>query len=441
VGDGLGTSQQYFSNTKQHGGNSSMARSLRDSRLETRTARLRLERGKLYWLQLDDGLSLVYRRNADGAGTWSIRVNDTAIGKRSMRAIGKADDFQDADGYGILSFAQAQKRGFELHAKPTPSTITVAQAAEKYLEWYRQHRKAYKETLATIEAHILPDLGDKAIVNLSSRDIKEWHTKLATRPARKRTKRGLEQAYKEHPITHDEKRARKSTANRILTVLKAILNKAFEDELVADDTPWRRVKPFNNVDEPVIRFLTEAESTRLINACRPDFRQLVKAALFTGSRYSELARLRVTDINLDTGLVFLSAEAKSGKGRYVPLSEEGLSFFAEVIAGKTGDELAFTKLDGTPWSRSHQLRPMTEACEAARIRPMISFHELRHTYASLLAQAGADLLTISKLLGHADTRITSRHYAHLCDKTLANTVRTLLPSFGHKADKKVKAVR
>ncbi|MCC6301917.1 MAG: tyrosine-type recombinase/integrase [Gammaproteobacteria bacterium] len=67
----------------------------------------------------------------------------------------------------------------------------------------------------------------------------------------------------------------------------------------------------------------------------------------------------------------------------------------------------------------------------------IGFHELRHRYPSLLAQAGADLLTISKLLGHADTRITSRHYAHLCDKTLSNTVKSLLPGFGHKPTKKV----
>jgi hypothetical protein len=55
----------------------------------------------------------------------------------------------------------------------------------------------------------------------------------------------------------------------------------------------------------------------------------------------------------------------------------------------------------------------------------------------LLAQGGADLLTISKLLGHADTRITARHYAHLCDKTLANTVDKLLPNFGFKPEHKV----
>ncbi len=84
---------------------------------------------------------------------------------------------------------------------------------------------------------------------------------------------------------------------------------------------------------------------------------------------------------------------------------------------------------------------MKPACEQAKIVPPIGFHELRHTYASLLAQAGVDLLTISKLLGHADTRITSRHYAHLCDKTLSTAVKTFLPSFGYKKETKVTSIR
>lgn len=61
--------------------------------------------------------------------------------------------------------------------------------------------------------------------------------------------------------------------------------------------------------------------------------------------------------------------------------------------------------------------------------------------ASALAQAGADLLTISKLLGHADTRVTSRHYAHLCDRTLANAVNNLLPAFGVVEQSNVAAIR
>lgn len=66
--------------------------------------------------------------------------------------------------------------------------------------------------------------------------------------------------------------------------------------------------------------------------------------------------------------------------------------------------------------------PLLEACWKAKIEPAVALHQLRHTYASLLAQAGADLLTISQLLGYADTRITLRQNAHLCDKTLANAV-------------------
>jgi len=66
--------------------------------------------------------------------------------------------------------------------------------------------------------------------------------------------------------------------------------------------------------------------------------------------------------------------------------------------------------------------------------PAVAFHELRHPYASHLAQAGVDLLRISELLGRADTRITSKHYTHLTDRTLAAAV-TRLPSFSSKGQR------
>lgn len=112
----------------------------------------------------------------------------------------------------------------------------------------------------------------------------------------------------------------------------------------------------------------------------------------------------------------------------MPLNPEGVQLFREAVTGKIGDALLFTKADGARWGKNHHVRPLAEACKVAKIVPGIAFHELRHTYASHLAQAGVDLLTISKLLGHADTRITSKHYAHLADKTLAAAV-TKLPSF------------
>ncbi len=421
-----------------------MARASRDPRLENRTKRLKLEKGTRYYAPIATGLSLVYRRTGDGYGTWYCRIKDK-VGKDTMTSIGSADDYQDADGTSVLTYVQAQEKcralAKESKAVATGKPLTVLEAANHYMAWYREHRRAVRATENVLNTHVLPQWGDVLLMDLKTKDIRRWHEKLAATPARKRSGNGEKQAYRKKAESADEKRSRKSTANRILTVFKAVLNRAFRDELVSDDTAWRRVKPFENADEPVTRFLTAAESTRLINSCPGDFRQLVKAALFTGARYGELSRLKVADVQLDTGMIYISAEAKSGKGRFVPLSNEGLDFFQSAIVGKSGTDYVFTRMDGEPWGYNHQIRQIKAACEQARIEPPIGFHELRHTYASLLAQAGADLLTISKLLGHADSRITSRHYAHLCDKTLANTVRTLLPSFGHQPERKVAGFR
>lgn len=425
-----------------------MARSQRDSKLDTRAARLRLKVGQRYYLQTAQGVALGYRRTTDGFGNWQVRVMmpDTCY---DFRALGRADDYLDANGDDVLNFFQAQQKAREaaeamlnpaLVAARAQKPLTVADAAKSYLTWYKDHRQAFRTTEHTVTAHILPTFGDTLLSALTTTSIRAWHHMLAMQAPRRRTRLGARQNIGEKPTTDPAKRARKSTANRILTVLKAILNRAFENELVADDAPWRRVKPFANADEPITRFLTTAESVTLINACHIDFRPLVKAALFTGARYGELTGLLVADVNLDTEAVYIRP-GKSGKGRNIPLSHEGLIFFRETIEGRPRDAVAFTKSDGSAWGKNHHVRLLRDACHNASIVPAIGFHELRHTYASLLAQAGVDLLTISKLLGHADTRITSRHYAHLADKTLANAVRMHLPSFGHTATKRIATKR
>ena len=376
-------------------------------------------------------MALAYRRAEDGYGTWQARVWD---GRYNYRNLGRADDHMEANGIDVLDFYQAQGKArvvFETITKGRPHSapITVADAAKHYLTWYTEQRKAVRETEHTLRVHILSRLGDKLVSELTALQIRTWLERLAATPARVRTSAfAKKQGYRKPPQTAEQKRARRATANRILSILKALLNKAFHDGLVGDDTAWRQVRPFPRVDEPRIRFLTDAEATRLVSACRPDFRPLVQAALLTGARVGELTALRIYDVNVATGQIYV-AQSKSGRPRFIPLNPEGALLFRQLIVGKLGDQLAFVKKDGKPWGKNHHVRSLLEACAAANIRPAISFHELRHTYASHLAQAGVDLLTISKLLGHADTRITSRHYAHLADRTLAAAV-TKLPSFG-----------
>jgi integrase len=89
-----------------------------------------------------------------------------------------------------------------------------------------------------------------------------------------------------------------------------------------------------------------AEAKRLINAADPDFRNLVRAALFTGARYSELARMTVADFHLDSGTVAIG-RSKSGKPRHVFLTTEGVAFFRQLCAGRRSVSLRPTP--GNAW--------------------------------------------------------------------------------------------
>jgi integrase len=410
-----------------------MARSARNSKLENRTNRLDLKRKKRHWQAVGKGLALGYRRTGEGYGTWCARLLQTD-GRYALKAIGTADDYQNANGVDILDYFQAQEKARQFadtmkrQGGIIGKALTVSEAADSYMTWYKDHRRAYDETDHTIKAHILPALGDKNIADLTSANIRAWLEKLASRPARLRTRKlSKRQSYRHAPTTQDEKRARRASANRIYNVLKALLNRAFHDNLVTDDTAWRKVKPFGKVDDARIRFLNNAEGVRLVNACALDLKQLVNAALLTGARYGELVRMRANDVNVGDARVYISP-SKGSKARYIPLNSEGVALFESLTIGSKPDDLVFTREDGLAWGKNHHVRALKEACGIAKIAPAISFHKLRHTYGSHLAQAGVDLLTISKLLGHADTRITSKHYAHLADRTLAAAV-TKLPSF------------
>ena len=227
----------------------------------------------------------------------------------------------------------------------------------------------------------------------------------------------------------DAVRARRATANRTLTVLKAALNHAFHEGRVAADDAWRKVKPFREADAPVVHFLSNDECRRIVNASEGAFRNIVKGALVTGCRYGELTRMRAADFNAEAGTITVR-ESKSGKPRHVVLTDEGCALFAELTAGRTGRELVFLRDDGRAWGPSHQQRPLEAASARAKIEPAATFHILRHTYASALAMRGVPMGVIAAQLGHSDTRMTERHYAHLSPSYVAEMIRAALPALG-----------
>jgi integrase len=409
-----------------------MARTIKDANLDSRTARSRLKaRGKPYWRGLEPGLHMGYRRPATGAGKWLARhyIGDE---KYEVETIGVADDFSDADGVAILSFHEAQKLARErmvarAHAavgKTKP--LTVADAIEAYVGFLENNRKSGRDGRYAADAFILPALGKIEVAALTTDEIQAWLNKVADAPARIRTKKGQEQRFKTE--THPENsRRRKSSANRILTVLKAALNRAWRGGKVASDAAWRRVEPFEGVDSARVRYLTMDEVKRLLEACSPAFRLLVRGALETGARYGELCRLLVSDFGSNSGTVGIS-ESKSGKPRHVVLTEEGAAFFASITMGRSRDDVLLVKDDDQPWLRDHQKDPMREACNLAKIKSA-NFHTLRHTWASHAVMNGVPLLVVAKQLGHHDTRMVEKHYGHLAPSFVADAIRAGAPRF------------
>jgi len=110
----------------------------------------------------------------------------------------------------------------------------------------------------------------------------------------------------------------------------------------------------------------------------------------------------------------------------------------ELAAGRPAGELIFqrdkverrVRADlGSAWGHSDQARLMREACKAAKLEAL-TFHELRHSYASMLVNAGCPLAYVAAHLGHSDTRMVEKHYGHLAPNAMADSIRALMPKLG-----------
>lgn len=413
-----------------------MARSVRDAKLDKPAARERLEvRGKPHFRLLDPGLHLGYRRLRGAPGRWVARFY---VGEQryAVKTLGTADDFSGANGVDVLSFQQAQaearrRRDARVRAVAGRGPFTVADAIRLYIEALEHKGRKVVDTTYRANAMILPTLGRVVVDDLTTETIRAWVRKLVSTPPRARTGKGKAQRFRPHmPDDRETMRRRRNTANRITAILRAALTHAWREGKVSSDQAWRRVKLFENVSAARVRYLTVAEGKRLLNACDADFRDLARAALETGCRYGELGRIKVGDFNPGSGTVAI-LELKSGRSRHVVLTDQGVSFFSGLCAGRPGSELLLRRgSNGETWGPSNQTVPMNQACRRAGITPPVNFHALRHSYASLAVMNGAPLHVIGANLGHVDTRMVEKHYGHLAPSYVADQIRRHAPKFG-----------
>jgi integrase len=407
-----------------------MARIVREARLQERSVRARLApRHHPYWRSISQGRHLGYYKGRRSC-SWIARCFDPNQREYLTKSLGTADDHFPSDGSTILSWKEALEQALEWFESLTANqykradTYTVGDALDDYLESFTG--KSLEKTRHTIERHIRPALGHRKVTELTTAELRKFQTDMATRQSVYRANRSG--FAKPRPEDSDSVRRGKANANRIFTSLKAALNRAFQDGRVPDDAAWRRVKPFAKVSVARIRYFTPAEIEALLDAAEPWFRKVIQAALFTGGRWSEVYQIKMRDLDLGSGTIHFP-ETKSGRPRYVHLTDDGIRFFGRCCTGKGLADLLFLNQHGRPFGPSHQIRPMAETCLKARVEPA-GFHILRHTYGSTLATAGVPLAVIAESMGHADERITRKHYAHLSPSYVRDTVRTGLGRLG-----------
>lgn len=211
-----------------------------------------------------------------------------------------------------------------------------------------------------------------------------------------------------------------ATVNRYLAVLSHACTLAMREWGWLEHNPARRVR---RLKEPPgrLRFLSEEERARLLDACRASHDRrlypLVLMALSTGARQGELLALRWRAIDFDRGYVVIEA-SKNGDRRSLPLSGplgEVLQEMARVRRLET--DLVFA---GTLGTVHFPKKPWIKALAEAGIEDF-TFHDLRHTAASYLAMSGATLMEIATVLGHRTLAMVKR-YAHLTDQHTVDVV-------------------
>lgn len=195
-----------------------------------------------------------------------------------------------------------------------------------------------------------------------------------------------------------------ATINRRLSVLKAALRYAWQQGWVAENLSGK----ISKLQEPPGRevYLSPAQVKRLAEKMpTTEGRAAVLLLAYTGLRTGELLAITAEDIGRGTLTVRTS---KSGKSRTVPIPPSGQALLRQLPLG-----LSYTQLH---W----QFR----AARKAAGMPTVRLHDLRHTTASWLVNAGVDLYTVGKILGHLTPTTTAR-YAHLAQGTLKKAMGKL----------------
>lgn len=280
-------------------------------------------------------------------------------------------------------------------------------AEQTYLPYAKLHKRSWKDDESKIRRDIGERLGCIPINEVSTRDIMDLHTSIASR------------------VTN-------STANRYLALCSGIFSLAQKCDLITKN-PAKGVKKLKEAD-PRRRYLSTVELGRFIQALDESERvtsYALKLLLLTGLRKMELFSLQWSEVDMESGTARLIL-TKSGKSRTMVFNSLALEMMKKLQSEASPNcPWVFPARNGGHIKDAR--KALWKAMKRANITDLHS-HDLRRSFASLLVNANVDIYQIKDLLGHSSVAVTQKAYAHLQNDTLRSAsevmVKTLDDALG-----------
>jgi len=331
-----------------------------------------------------------------GGKTFYIRYRNTH-GQQKQLKIGSA---------AVLSADEARKRAQSLLAQicigrdpiqERQSLKTVPTfnqfVTERYLPFVQGYKRSCKTDECLLRNHILPTFGKQHLNKIVKHDVIALHHGLRAK--------GYAPA----------------TANRVLILIRYVFNLAMRWEIPGVSGNPSTGVPILQENNQKERFLSKEEVQRLYDKILQSenlmLRHIIPMLILTGGRKSEVLKAEWSHFNVERR-VWRIPISKSGKARHVPLSNGALRLLSQVPRTQNCTYVFANPKTGKPFV---SIFYSWDTARKAAGMPELRIHDLRHSFASFLVNAGRSLYEVQKILGHADSKTTQR-YAHLSNQSL-----------------------
>lgn len=347
------------------------------------------------------GHMLEVRSGCPGRGTW--RYRQKVEGRMLHTKLGTTETLTLADSRKkARALRAAYDRGDNPHeeAKARKAMITLDEFwLQHYLPYATPRKKSIKRDHQIYKLQIQPTLGKLKMNAISRQQIQSL------------------------AAMHRDKGLSAASTDHVSKLCRRLFSLAVQWEIL-EKNPASRIELFNE-DNQVEHYLDDAQLQRLVSVLKSyPAREVSLVCMFllaTGCRVNEALTAQWALIDRQNRAWRVAASmSKSGKSRVVPLSDAALAVLDQIGTEGKYDYVFINPDTGKPYT--HIRHTWIRIREKAGM-PWLRLHDLRHSFASMLVNAGCSLFVVQQALGHADSRVTQR-YAHLSSKTLQDAANS-----------------